>query len=350
MDIVIKEGRLRRFCENICLKVGMLPQDTFVFVDTIIFASLRGIDSHGIMRFPFYIKRLERGGARVKPCIKKIEEGISTVLVDGDSGMGQVVSMYATNEAIAKAQKSGVSVVGVRNSSHFGAASYYSVKMAEKGMVGVSMSNTLPIMAAWGGSSRAIGNNPISVAIPYEEGKPIVLDIAMSKVAGGKVRLAAKEGRKIPFGWVLDIGGKETNDPVNFVKGGALLPFGEHKGYGLAVIVEVLAGVLTGAGMLHEVKSWLKTPEAPTNTGHCFMAISIESFMPMRDFKKRLDWMVKELKSTSLLSGFEEILVPGEIEYRIERQRKIEGIPVSIEIWEDLKRLSKYYGEPLDVS
>jgi LDH2 family malate/lactate/ureidoglycolate dehydrogenase len=349
MVINIKEQELRKFCENICLKVGLSQKDAFIFVDSLLFANLRGIDSHGIMRFPPYVKRLVDGGAKINPQIKKIKEESSMILLDGDSGMGQIVSMYATKLAIDKAEKTGISVVGVKNSSHFGAASYYSMKMAEKNMVGISMTNGLPVMAAWGGAKRVIGNDPLSIAVPYKKDKPVVLDMAMSKVSGGKVRLFAKDNQKIPQNWVVNSQGKKTENPNDFVNGGALLPFGEYKGYGLAVMVEILAGVLTGAGRLNEVKSWLKTSNAPVYTGHCFIAINIENFIPLEDFKERLDWVVKELKSSSLAEGSKGVFVPGEIEYEAEQERRTEGIPISEQIWKDLQELSETYQEPLKV-
>ncbi|MBA7531307.1 putative oxidoreductase YjmC [subsurface metagenome] len=347
MEIKIKEQELRKFCENICLKVGLSQKDTYIFVDSLLFANLRGIDSHGIMRFPPYVRRLVEGGAKINPQIKKVREESSMILIDGDSGMGQIVSMYATKLAIDKAKKVGISIVGVKNSSHFGAASYYTIKMAEKNMVGISMTNGLTVMAAWGGVKRVIGNNPLSIAAPYKKDKPVVLDMAMSKVSGGKVRLAAKNNQKIPQDWIIDPQGKKTDDPNNLAKGGALLPFGEYKGYGLAVMIEILVGILTGAGRLHEVKSWLKTSNAPIYTGHCFIAINIENFISLESFKERLDWVVKELKSSPLAKGFKGIFVPGEIEFEIERRRRKEGIPISEEIWKDLKGLSKTYHEPL---
>jgi len=349
MEIKIKEQKLRKFCENICLKVGLSQKDAFTFVDSLLFANLRGIDSHGIMRFPPYIKRLVEGGAKINPQIKKIKEESSMILLDGDSGMGQIVSMHAIKLAMDKAKKMGISMVGVKNSSHFGAASYYTVKMAEKNMVGISMTNGLTVMAAWGGAKRVIGNDPLSIAVPYKKDKPVVLDMAMSKVSGGKVRLFAKNNQKIPQSWIMDPQGKKTDDPNNLAKGGALLPFGEYKGYGLAVMIEILAGVLTGAGRLREVKSWLKTSDAPIYTGHCFIAINIANFISLEDFIERLDWVVKELKSSPLAEGSKGVFVPGEIEYEIEQKRRTEGIPISEQIWKDLQELSDTYQEPLKV-
>jgi len=347
MEIKIKEQKLRIFCENILKKYGLPPGDAFIVTDSLIFANLRGIDSHGIMRFPFYLERLKKKGTNATPKIKKIKEKAASMLIDGDNGMGQVVGMYATNLAIEKAKESGISFIGVRGSSHYGVASYYTTKMAEVNMIGFSMTNNTNNMAAWGGSRAVIGNNPLSIACPYKDGKPTVLDISMSNVAGGKVRLTAKNGQNIPKGWIITKNGEDTEDPNDLLKGGALLPFGEHKGYGLAVMVEILAGVLTGAGMLNQIPLWIKNTVDPLNVGHCFAAIDIEAFINLKSFKERLNWMVQELKSSPLAEGSRGVFIPGEIELEIEKKRRKEGIPISEEIWQDLRKLSENYQETL---
>jgi len=347
MEKNLNEKKIRNFCRNIFKKSGLSSEDAFIAADSLVFANLRGIDSHGIIRIPFYVQRLIEGGTKVKPKIKKIKEKAASTLLDGDNGMGQIIGMHATKLAIEKANEVGISFVGVRNSSHYGAASYYSVKVAESNMIGISMSNSTPVMAAWGGSKRIIGNNPLSIACPYQEGKPIVLDISMSKVAGGKVRLAAKNMQKIPKDWIIDQKGRKTENPNDFPGGGALLPFGEHKGYGLAVIIEILTGVLTDAGMLRQIPLWIKNMVDPLNVGHCFIAINIEAFMDLTNFKERLDWLVQELRSSPLAEGAKGVFMPGEMELEIERERRKDGIPISEEIWQDLKKLSKKYQEPL---
>lgn len=350
MEVRIKETNLRNFCEKICLKLGLSKEDTFNFIDSLIFANLRGIDSHGIMRLPSYIRRLTEGGCKINPQIQIVKEEPSMVLLDGDSGLGQVVSMYAVKAAINKAKKNAVSIVGVNNSSHFGAASYYSIKMAEADMIGISMTNGEPVMAAWGGEKSIIGNHPISIAAPHLKRKPVVLDIATSKVSGGKVRLAAKNKQKIPKDWIIDGDGKKTDDPNKLSMGGALLPFGEYKGYGLAVMIEILTSILMNAGILYNAKSGMKVFDAPTNIGHCFIAINIKSFIPLGDFKEKVDWMVNEIKNSPLAEGVKEILVPGEIEYKVEQKRKVEGIPISEQVLEDMQKLSEDFREPLYVN
>lgn len=347
MDSRIKEESLRKFCEEICFKIGLSKEHTYHLVDSLIFANLRGIDSHGIMRFPSYIRRLTGGGCKINPKIRIIKEEPSMVLVDGDSGLGQVVSMQAVKLAIEKARNKGVSIAGANNSSHYGAASYYSIKISEANMIGFSMTNGEPVMCAWGGKKPVIGNHPISISAPYLPGRPIVLDIATSKVSGGKVRLAAKNKQKIPEDWIINKEGKKTNDPNELAKGGALLPFGEYKGYGLAVMIEILTSILMNAGILYYAKSGVEVFNTPTNIGHCFMAIHIESFISLNDFIKKVDWMVSEIKALPTMEGVKEIFVPGEIEYRVEEQRKREGIPISEQVLDDLKKLSKDFQVPL---
>ncbi len=347
MEIKIEEQKLRIFCENILKKSGLPQEDAYIVADSLIFANLKGIDSHGIMRFPFYLERLKKGGTKANPKIKKVKEKAASALLDGDNGMGQVIGKYATKLAIEKAKEVGISFVGIKGSSHYGVASYYTTKIAEVNMIGFSVTNNTNNMAAWGGSKAVIGNNPLSIACPYKDGKPIVLDISMSNVAGGKVRLAAKNDQNIPKGWIITRNGEDTEDPSDLPKGGALLPFGNHKGYGLAVIIEILAGVLTGAGMLKQIPLWIKNVVDPLNVGHCFAAIDIEAFIDLKSFKERLDWVVQELKSSPLAEGSHGIFMPGEIELEVEKKRRKEGIPISEEIWQDLRKLSEDYQESL---
>jgi len=347
MDMRVGAPELRRFCENIFRKIGLSQDDAFTVADSLLFCNLRGIDSHGMLRLPFYVQRLKEGGTKIRPKISIIREKPASALIDGDNGMGQVVGVFAARLAVEKAKKAGSCLVGVKGSSHYGAASYYSVEITRQNMIGFSATNTGPVMAAWGGTQRIIGNNPFSIAVPYQEGKTIVLDIAMSKVAGGKVRLAAKNNRKIPRGWIIDKQGRETENPHDLPDGGALLPFAEHKGYGLAFMMEIISGALVGAGMLRMIPRWFKEVKKPLDIGHCFAAIDIESFMELEEFKERLQWLIQEIKSSALSEGSRGVLFPGELEMRTEEERIVNGIPISENIWQDLKDLSRAYGEPL---
>ena len=349
MTVKIKSEILNNFCKNVLLKAGLSKEDAFTVADSLLFANLRGIDSHGIIRFPFYLKRIEVKGTNGHPQIKKIKEGPSTILLDGDNGMGQVIGAHAARLAVQKAKDTGIAIVGARGSSHYGAASYYSVLISQEKMIGFSMTGGDPVMVAWGGAKRIIGNNPFSVAVPFKKDKPIVLDISTSIVAGGKVRLAAKNKEKIPKNWVIDKNGKSTDDPNDLSGGGALLPFGEHKGYGLAVIIEILSAVLTGAGLLGQVPLWIKDFEKPLNIGHLFGAINIENFINYDLFLERLEYIVEQLKDSPLAEGFYNIFVPGEIEYEKAKIRQEEGIPISEEIYSELEKISKIYKESLSI-
>ena len=341
VDIKVGVTDLRRFCENILRKIGLSQYDAFTVADSLLFCNLRGIDSHGIMRFPFYVQRLKEGGTKISPKISIIREKPASVLVDGDNGMGQVVGVFAAKLAAEKARKVGTCFVGVRGSSHYGAASYYSAEIAKTNMIGLSVTNAGPVMAVWGGAKRVIGNNPLSIAVPYQEGTPIVLDIAMSRVAGGKVRLAAKNNQKIPKGWVIDKQGRDTENPHDLPEGGALLPFGEHKGYGLAFMMEIVSGALVGSGMLGMIPLWFRETKTPLNVGHCFAAIDIEGFMDSGQFRERLDWLIKEIKSSPLSEGSQGVFIPGELELMVEDDRTKNGIPVSENVWQDLEKLSQ---------
>ena len=350
MEVVIKESRLRRFSEDVLQKGGLSPEDAFTVTDSLLFASLRGIDSHGISRLPYYIRRLEKGGTNARPQIKIIRERAASALIDGDDGMGQVVSAFALKVAIEKARRQGAAFVGVLKSCHNGAVSYYSLKIAEAGMIGISISNVTPVMAAWGGRGSVIGNNPLSIAAPRKHGYPLVLDIAMSGVAGGKVRLAAKNQQKIPLGWIVDAAGRPTDDPQQLTSGGALVPFGEHKGFALGVMLEVLAGALTGSGMLGQIPFWMANMESSLNIGHAFFAVDIVALMDLEEFYRRVDWIVDSLKGSPVGEDSPGIFMPGEMEWEMEQKRRSDGIPVSPEVYRDLEELSSRYHVPLNSS
>ena len=347
MGIRIDYKVLRELSSHLGERIGLSSKDAFILADSLIFANLWGIDSHGIIRLPFYLKRLEACGTNIKPCIKKIKNKSALVLLDGDNGMGQVVGTYAAILAAERALESGICYVAVKGSSHFGAASYYAYQIAKQNMIGIVLSNSASVMTAWGGARRIIGNNPLAFVAPYEPGKPILLDIAMSGVAGGKVRLYAKNNKKIPKGWILNKDGQNTTNPNELLAGGTLLPFGQHKGYGLAVAIEILTGVMTGAGMLTQIPLWIKDMTNPLNIGHVFIAINIADLMDFESYKERLYWMIQKLKSSPLAEGFNQIYFPGEIEQSTLDQRTTEGIPLSEEIWNDLIGLSRRYGVEL---
>ena len=328
------------FCQQAFQKAGMTEEDASTAADTIVSASLRGVDSHGVMRVPPYIRRLLDGGANPNPQLRAVRRGPSFVRLVGDCGLGLVVSTYAMKEAIEIASKTGVGLAAVFNSDHPGAAAYYAMMTLKHDMIGVAMTNTAPVMSLWGGKGPFIGNNPIAVAVPSGKEFPIVLDMAVSKVAGGKVRLAVKKGTKIPLDWIIDKDGMPTDNPKDFEAGGTLLPLG-IKGYGLGVIVEVLCGILSGARILNEIPLWFANTTEPVGIGHFMMAINVEVFLPVQEFKNRVDQLVRKIHSAPRAPDVDRIYLPGEIEHLSERKRRAEGIPLPEAVYQDLLRIGR---------
>lgn len=339
----IKPESLKKFIKSVLIKLEIPKDHTDIIADSLIFASIRGIDSHGIVRLPYYIERLKQKGTKSNPKIKIVSDYRGTALIDGDNGMGQIIGIFASDLAIKKAIEFGIAMVNVKNSSHFGAASFYSNYIAKHHLIGLTVSNTTPVMAAWGGAGKIIGNNPLSIALPYKGSNPIVLDIAMSKVAGGKVRYYAKNKQNIPKGWIVDYQGKDTTNPDDLPQGGSLIPFGEHKGFALAIILELLSGDLSGGGILSQVNSWLKKPDTPTNMSQIYIAVDIKKIIDFDLFLRQIDLLIKEIKCSKVAPGFQKIYIPGEIESEVERIRKKQGIPLTSEILSDLQKLSNTY-------
>lgn len=344
--MTIPRRDLLSFAKSVLVEVGLPAAHAHTVADSLVFANLRGIDSHGVVRLAPYVRRLEAGGTNLQPDIELVRDSPATGLVDGDNAMGQVTSMYAVEVAREKAKEVGVSFVGVRRSGHNGAASYYTHELAEGGMIGITTSNATPVMAAWGGADAVIGNNPLSIGVPRNGEFPLVFDAAMSKVAGGKVRLAAERGDSVPEGWIVDDCGNPTTDPNDILEG-ALLPLGEHKGFALAVMVEVLSSVITGAGMLHQNPFWAQDLEADLNVGHSFMAIDVGQLIEPATFEERLRWMVDTLHASPTADPSGEVLMPGEPEARTAQERRKNGIPISEKVWETLEELSATYGVQL---
>jgi len=337
---IVSEGRLTEFCQQAFQRAGMTAGDARTAADAVVTANLRGVDSHGVMRVPPYIRRLLDGGANANPQIRTVRRGPAFVRLDGDRGLGLVVSTYAMKEAIKLASATGVGVASVSNSDHFGAAAYYAMMAANHDMIGVAMTNGSVVMSVWGGKGAFMGNNPIAVAVPSGIEVPVVLDMAVSKVAGGKVRLAVKKGINIPLDWINDKDGIPTDDPRALEAGGTLLPLG-YKGYGLGVIGEVLCGILSGARILDEIPLWFAKTTEPVELGHFFMAINVDAFIPVQDFKKRVDQLVQKIHSAPRARDVERIYLPGEIEHLSEQKRRAEGIPLPETVYQDLVKIGR---------
>lgn len=342
-QVLVKDSQLLVFVTELFEYAGMPKEDALFHAQALVDTDLWGISSHGVMRVPAYFARMQNGAVRVKPEIRRVAGAGALEVLDGNAGAGIVVGKHAMERAIELAGTHHIAAVGVRNSNHFGAGAIYARMAAKEGMLGIAMTNVLPLVTAPGAGRPVVGNNPIAIAVPTYGEFPFCLDMAMSKVAGGKLTLAIKRGEKIPMDWATDADGKPTDDPQKAFEG-FLLPMGGHKGLGLAYVVDILSGLITGGVFSHQMKSMYANPEEPSLTGHFFIAIDLEAIIGKEELKARMEEYYKRLKETPMWQEGAEMLLPGELEYRKEKERRAEGIPVPVKTYEELLELKERYG------
>ena len=336
---------LKEYCVKAMLKRGMTEEHARITAEVLVTTDQMGIHSHGVVSLRQYLKRIEKGGiiANAKPEI--VREGPAWACVDGKGMIGTVSAYWAMEVAIVKARSAGIGYVTLRNSSHCGAIGYYANMAAKEGMIGLCMSGCTPIMAVTGGKGATMGNNPVSYAVPAGKEKTILFDIALSRVAAGKIVAANTVGKKIPDDWYVDAEGLPTTDSGLYPHIGALLPMAGHKGYGFAVMVEVLSGVMSGGGMLDEVGHWLFGPaSAPENLTQCMIVINVGSMMPMDQFRDRVDRMIGKIKNSPKAKGTERIYLPGEIEWERFSENQEKGIDLPDDVRIKLKSLAEDTG------
>lgn len=339
---IVYEEQLRQVCTEILKGVGVSGEEASIVADSLVKANLRGVDSHGVIRLKVYVDRVKYGTIILDAPIKIVREAPSTALIDGGFGFGQVVAVKAIKTAIEKARKTGIGGVGVFNTNHFGMLAYYALIALKEDMISLITTNGSPYVVPWGGRVPMFGTNPICVGIPSGQEIPLILDMATSAAARGKIEKAAKEGTKIPGDWAVDECGKPTTDPIAALKG-ALLPFGGPKGYGLSFVVDILSGCLTGAAFGKHVVS-LYPENKRSSLGHFLLVINPDVFIPINEFKASVAKAVQEIKACPTASGVPEVLVPGEIEYRTEQKRLRDGIPIDEETWRMIEELCKETG------
>jgi len=321
---------------------GLPDEHAALIADTLVRADMWGHSSHGVMRAPWYLDRVRHGVMKpVTEAVRVVDAGAIAV-VDGQEGVGQVIARDCMLDAVARAKKHGVGVVLVRNSNHHGALGYFTRLAAEAGCIGMLAANGGPAMAPWGGKRMAVGTNPWSIAAPAGRHPPMMLDIANTVVARGKIFLARQKGTPIPEGWAIDAEGSPTTDPVAALAG-VILPMAEHKGYAIALMMDVLSGVLSGSGILTEVHSPYKT-DKPSRSGHFCLALNIEAFGPRATFEARMEQMIAELKAVPRAPGYDEILYPGELEARNEARHRRDGLDLPEKSWADLKEQASRLG------
>ena len=344
----IRLEELKRFSREALLKVGVSEENANIVTEVLVSTDMFGVLSHGTKNLYQYIQKMQEGGlvANAEPTVEA--EGPAWAIINGNAAIGMVSSCKAMNLAIEKAKQCGIGYVGVKNSCHFGAAGYYANLATKAGMLGISMSNADPNMAIPNSSDVAIGNNPFSFAAPLKDGKSVFLDIALSIVAALKVVMAREKGMTVPDTWLIDNEGQPTTDPSGFPYDSHLMPMAAHKGYGLAIMVEILTSVITGSGMLSEVTSWNLDLKSRNNAGHAFIAIDISKMIPMELFEKRIESMINELKNAPKAKHAEKIFVPGEMEWAKFEQAEDRGwIEVTDAMVENMDNLSKMTDIPV---
>jgi LDH2 family malate/lactate/ureidoglycolate dehydrogenase len=337
---------LRQYGVEAFLRAGLPEDGARIVTEVQLEASLRGQPTHNMGGVPGYAKRLMDGAMNPRPAIRVERETAIHAQIDGDNGPGQWVSVVAMRHAMEKARENGIGIAVARHSNHFGAAGHYAWLAATEGLIGLCTTNGGPCLAPWGGATPTFGNNPLGVGVPAGKYYPLLLDIAMSVAAMGKIALAMAEGQPLPPGWILDRRGRPSTNPDDFRQSRLGVPIAGHKGYGLTMVMEVLAGVLTGASFPWEQReerlAGRSKPEP--NLGHFFMAIDPRRFMPFEDFTARVDRMIEAAKASERAEGVDEILVPGELELRARERNLRDGVPLLPSTYRALLRYKEEAG------
>jgi ureidoglycolate dehydrogenase (NAD+) len=338
---IIPEAELRNLGKRAFQSLGMSSKDCDDLVEVLTIADLFGLSTHGFSRIESYGDRLKIGGINPKPNIQVERLAPAMLGINGDNGVGPVVGMHALNAAMEAASEFGIAVTFARASNHFGPISPYSLIAAQKGFASIIGSNATTTIAPWGGSDARLGNSPLGFGVPNPEGQPFLLDMAMSVVARAKIRNAFKRGEQIPNTWGTDAQGNPTSDPKAALDG-FLLPIGGHKGYGLALMVDLFAGLLSNAAYLTHIKSWQDSPDEPQNLGHFFILIDVKRLGSSQWLSERMMDFAKILTDSPPVDPSKPVIVPGMIELaKLEKQRK-SGIEISTET---LDLLKQYAGE-----
>jgi LDH2 family malate/lactate/ureidoglycolate dehydrogenase len=343
-DVTVRERTLKDFCTEILTRVEVSQEDAVKISHNLVEADLGGVASHGIVRLPIYVQRIRAGVVNPRPKIRIVRETLTTAVVDGDNGMGQLVGMFAMHVAIDKGRAGECSFVSVRNSNHYGAAAYYSQMAVAHDMVGLTFTiGGINHMTPWGGAEAILGNNPFSIALPAGEEFPVVLDMACSVAARGKIIIAAKDHTPIPNDWAVGPNGLATTDPIEALKG-FLSPVAGPKGYALTLVIGLLSTMLSGASFGSEVTHMYNDFEKPQNIGHLFGVLPISSFESIETYKKRMDKAIREIRNVKRAEGVERIYLPGEHEQLLADQYRNFGIPMKRAVFVELQELGRQFG------
>ena len=336
--VVIDAARLRYVIRQIFVAAGVSQRSADTVAEALVDAECEGLPSHGVMLIPMYVERIRQGSVSLRDQAAIVHDNSTIAVLDAGNCLGQISADQAMTLAVEKAQKFGLGAVATRNAFHFGATRRYTLAAAARGCIGIAMCNTRPLMPAPGGAESIVGNNPLSIALPgSEEEPPVVLDMALSEVAMGKIRMAEAEGKTIPANWATDASGTPTTSPAEAIKG-MLLPAAGPKGFGLAFVIDLLCGALSSGGWGARVKPLFGDPAEAYNSAHFFMAISVEHFRPPADFKEEISAAAQRIRQAKKANGIERLYSPGEIEWQ-RRQDKQDRVTIPQGVAASLKEL-----------
>ncbi len=354
MTLLVDPTYLKDFTQAVFEKMGCPANEAETAADCLNQADLRGVDSHGVARLGGYIRLWEKKRLNASPTMKIVHETPSTAVLDGDLGLGLVTAPKAMEIAIEKAKQAGTGWVAVKNSNHYGIAAFHSMMALEEDMIGISMTNASPLVAPTFSKSRFLGTNPISVTFPAKNEPPLVIDMATTTVANGKLEVLQRQGKDAPRGWAQDKNGHETTDAFVLKNGGAMLPLGGdrlhggHKGYCLGAMVDIFTAVLSGANYgpwVPPFVAFLDPPENPVGDGigHFLGAMRIDAFRPADEFKEHMDNWIQTFRKAENINPENKILIPGDPERELTIKRQKEGVPLLGPVIEDLKRIAEQF-------
>jgi LDH2 family malate/lactate/ureidoglycolate dehydrogenase len=341
--IRVSRDALTRFTRDLFIRVGLPDEAADIEADVLVWANLRGVDSHGVLRIPWYVELTDKGDMNPRPKVQVVKETAATLLIDADRAYGPVVTTFAMRRVIPKAREAGVGWALIRNTTHQGAMAYYALMAADVGLAGLAIVCSPPNMAPHGARAAGVHNSPVSIAVPAKRYRRLVLDMATSVAAGGKLRLAHDQGTPIPEGWALDEAGQPTTDPK---RAAILLPFGGPKGSGLAMMFECLTSLMVGNPLL-EGTLLGREGSRRHRQNSVVAAIDIAAFTDLEAYRAHVDTLIDGLKALPRAAGVEEILVPGEPEDRTAALRARDGIPLPPGTWQNLARVAERFGVPL---
>ncbi len=345
-SIYISHQVLKDLAESILVASGVPAGKAKLLVESLVAANLRGVDSHGVMLLSSYLDQFRVGNINLEADGHVISESGGCLRYDGEHGLGQHIAGICGDHAVRLARQHGLGMVVARNSNHFGAAAFWALRISAEGMIGIVMTNASPAVAPWQGRQVKIGTNPICVSVPSGGAGGWLLDMATTTVAKNKIIKASNSGQStIPMGWAMDSDGIPTQETEKALKG-LLMPLGGYKGSGLGLMVEILCACLSGGALSSDVGG-LYIADRKMNTSQTFLAIEVSRFLPLDEFRSRMEHLIQDVKSSKAAHGYEEVMVAGDPEWRMEARRLREGIPIDVATWARLVLLAERFSVPL---